>query len=401
MKVLIAIDNLDSATGNCIKAVANELTKLGNEVLLLTEKCNNNDVVFCKVEILPTSFGFFKWRKFEYVFKKIKVFLYCVIWPFSSITKPLRLYKKAKQLVLSQKFDIIVASYNGIDDLYVGHKLKNEFNNLLYIPYFLDACYAGQCPRILPMWLKDKMALFWEHHYLKNADGIVMMEAAKTKYLMNKDKIGYFDKITFLDLPLYQPQNSNKSNNRRHFPKEQRVVFYAGSMPRNIRPPHFILDLFSKFGKEDLHLYIAGTTEYKTIIDKVCLTNSNIHFLGALPYNQVKEMMSEADFLLNIGNNLSNMVPSKIFEYMSFGKPIISTYRIDNDPTLTYLYKYKDALLLDERLNLKSGIHKLKDFIFESSHELFHPEDQFVNNRPETMVKYLADFYNLHNFDKD
>ena len=59
--------------------------------------------------------------------------------------------------------------------------------------------------------------------------------------------------------------------------------------------------------------------------------------MGRVSHTVAIQYMSEADFLLNIGNSISSMVPSKIFEYISTGKPIISIYSNINDSSQYFI----------------------------------------------------------------
>ncbi|MBQ8603961.1 MAG: hypothetical protein IJ410_03850, partial [Oscillospiraceae bacterium] len=54
------------------------------------------------------------------------------------------------------------------------------------------------------------------------------------------------------------------------------------------------------------------------------------------------------DMLLNIGNAISNMVPSKIFDYFATGKPIVNVQKIDNAPDVEYFEKYPLQITLPE-----------------------------------------------------
>ena len=58
--------------------------------------------------------------------------------------------------------------------------------------------------------------------------------------------------------------------------------------------------------------------------------------------------MDRSDILLSIGNKGTEMAPSKIYEYMSTGKPIIHVYSEENDPCIEQLVKYGNALLIKE-----------------------------------------------------
>ena len=57
------------------------------------------------------------------------------------------------------------------------------------------------------------------------------------------------------------------------------------------------------------------------------------------------------------------MVPSKIFEYMSYGKAIITTYIRDDDVTLRYLQNYPQYLALNVNSVEANEVYRLKEFI--------------------------------------
>ena len=59
----------------------------------------------------------------------------------------------------------------------------------------------------------------------------------------------------------------------------------------------------------------------------------------------------KADILLNIGNSISNMVPSKIFDYFATGKPIVNVQKIENSPDMEYFEKYPLQFTLKEYEN--------------------------------------------------
>ena len=67
--------------------------------------------------------------------------------------------------------------------------------------------------------------------------------------------------------------------------------------------------------------------------------------------------MLEADVLINIGSSVDTMVPSKIFEYMATGKPIISFFRHDTEPSIHYLGHYPLTLLIKEDWDNFTKVH--------------------------------------------
>ena len=81
---------------------------------------------------------------------------------------------------------------------------------------------------------------------------------------------------------------------------------------------------------------------------------------------ELAEAYDRTDVLINIGNSVLNQMPSKIFEYINCGKPIINIYKSPECPTLKYLTKYPLALNIPEE-NIKTDLaqkaEEVKTFI--------------------------------------
>ena len=74
----------------------------------------------------------------------------------------------------------------------------------------------------------------------------------------------------------------------------------------------------------------VGTTP---ILDE----HENIIFHGTVSKERALLAMSESDVLINIGNNTSYQLPSKIIEYIGASKPIINIISLHNDTSKIYL----------------------------------------------------------------
>ncbi len=48
---------------------------------------------------------------------------------------------------------------------------------------------------------------------------------------------------------------------------------------------------------------------------------------GLVDTNEIKTVLADADILVNVGNAVAEVKPSKTFEYISTGKPIVNFYQ--------------------------------------------------------------------------
>ena len=105
----------------------------------------------------------------------------------------------------------------------------------------------------------------------------------------------------------------------------------------------------------------------------------------------------DADVLLNFGGVNANMVPSKIFEYMSFCKPILSTYKIDNEASKTYLDRYPLALCIDERCEIHENIKYIDCFLQrynDTDMKFDDVEREFYINTPSIYIDLIKNIFN-------
>ena len=84
--------------------------------------------------------------------------------------------------------------------------------------------------------------------------------------------------------------------------------------------------------------------------------------------NKSFEGMNNADVLISLGVTSGNQVSGKIFDYFSFGKPIIHLYYFDEDPNLKYLERYPLSLSIKIDSNkVKENAFKIEQFLKENT----------------------------------
>ena len=66
---------------------------------------------------------------------------------------------------------------------------------------------------------------------------------------------------------------------------------------------------------------------------------------GAVPTTEGRRLQNEADVLVNLGNRMANQMPSKVYEYLGSGKPILHLAANREDPVLPLLARYPLALV--------------------------------------------------------
>lgn len=174
-----------------------------------------------------------------------------------------------------------------------------------------------------------------------------------------------------------------------------RCVF-AGMIYSGIRDPSYTLQLFKPLlesGKVSLHMVGVKREELPDIyqdMDVVC------H--GRVPADDAQAIINQADILINIGNLMTNQIPSKIFDYASQGKPIINVCKNANCPTLPYMAKYPLALnLMEDDSIFDKQLALLNEFIDKNSKERLPfetVEELFASATPNDCADWIYGLLN-------
>lgn len=407
-RILFIILEIESASGFCILNVAEELQKRGWMVDLLSYKIENaqfdkKSLNFIEIKprwwlVLTKKFLSKKLQSVISILHKTQIAITIFMWPWNSPFFSARLYKIAVKCHEEYEYDCIVPVYTQIDSLIVGFLLKKKYLDIKVIPYFIDSLSAGPTPRLLTEKMKIKKGINWEKILLKNMDGIVYMKSSEQHHRKYSACEKYFAKVEFLDIPMFKTKKRENDTSREllHSLKKSKIeITYVGSMPLSIRNPKYAFEVLSEIKGIELEINIVGASESCDIVSlkNVCTKSLKVNWIERVTHEKALKYIEEADILLNIGNNVSGMVPSKIFEYISYTKPILSFAPILKEPSIPYLLKYPAACIIFENDSFCANVRKVQDFIDNT------PECKFTNdelkqlyylNTPECYANYIS-----------
>ncbi|RID84738.1 hypothetical protein D1953_12800 [Peribacillus asahii] len=195
----------------------------------------------------------------------------------------------------------------------------------------------------------------------------------KNHLLLEKRMLEECNKVLFVDswnkhLETYFPQFDTKFFQVEHpllkrittmeskiFDPNRINIVYTGSLYKKLRSPLTALKLFTRIIEKDkrilLHFYING--DCSSIVNSYCeLYPENIINHGSVPTGFAKAAIINADILLSIGNSDISQLPSKIFEYVSTGNPIVHFYSNLEDPVISILKQYNNSCCVSNAENL-------------------------------------------------
>lgn len=389
------------ATGMCVHQIAKELIKQNNNVLVIGYEDDDNKNVYENVNTQKIKMPFYlkNINKKNTILNRIKHIVQLIVKAYYLKKYPLR----SKKLVQNYKKCIIeyikankiksctlVATYTPLETVLAASELKEEYPNIFKIVYYSADTLSNEQGEdgILSSSVRERLGKKWEIKLFAVYDLIFLMECHK-KYYSQDVYIKFKNKIKYANFPLLT--ENNLDFNSTIIKEKSKIYFtYAGTFYRIIRNPEYLCNILVNLTKKiDMEVNLLGGGDCDDILKKAeSESNNKIIYKGMCSHKDAIKYINMADILLSIGNKNCPMAPSKIYEYMSTGKPIIHIYSDKNDTCLEPLKKYKNALLIKER-ELKAE-EKITEFI--SEYKILNYEEiekMFLTSTPQYTANIL------------
>lgn len=386
-----------AANGICVKSVIDTLVEDNNVYCLcyddfVSENYNKEIVIKVRRGFLHSSLYRSKDAKSTQIINnliKFRNLFFLPVWPWIDPIYTLKVYMKARRICKEKNIDMVIGVHMPLSSLIVANKLKKKNRNIKYIAYFLDSLSGGNPLSILSRKWNLKSKIQWEKKVLKNADKIIVMESSRKHHeLYNKDSYFYNDLI-YLDVPLLKNRVLNCTSSD-YLDKTKINIVYCGTANYPLRNVPYLLDIISKIESENIIFHFFGNSNCDKLTKS---TLNNVKFHGAIVHEKIISILNDADFFLNLGTKETSTISGKIFEYMSYGKPIISSYSIDDESCIKYLKKYGNYYLYDERQeNIELQAKNMKKYIesnLKAKVDIDEVKINFKNNLPETFRKEI------------
>lgn len=216
----------------------------------------------------------------------------------------------------------LTISYNAYpQNSIVALRLQKDFG----IPW---VCLVADMPT-------TKRELYKYNTYLSKCDGLIFLSWYMYQNSSSLSKLHMDGGVENLNTP---PNNSISIKN-----SDNQILLYAGSLTK-WGGVNLLIDAFKLIAKPNVKLWICGPGP-NNIKEKI-KSNKNIKYLGFVTKKELKNICGKASIFVNprpshIEGNEYNF-PSKLFEYMTYLKPIISTETPGISP------EYKDVLNICE-----------------------------------------------------
>lgn len=304
-----------------------------------------------------------------------------------------RSYKKAVLKAMSwrtEKYDLIVVT------LMPHHAVKAVFDLHTYIPvaiYQLD-----------PFWNNDTLSDKYKKERLEyektiNKKSLFVLTTPIIYETNRRLDSQAFKKLIPCEFPMiiekWYCREIPNDNDGIH-------CVFMGTLYPDIRPPQKIVEIISKIERSNLSFDFYGLNQ-DLITESAAYTKAKklISLHGMIQNDEADAKRNKANILINIDNKSIQQVPSKIFEYICTGKPIINFFFNNESHTLEYLKDYpmvlnvnvidtpsdKAAKLVEEFVITSNGKQVSWDYICK----------KYYKNTPEYVAGQMLEAYKLQN----
>lgn len=306
-----------------------------------------------------------------------------------------RRYKEvAEVLQKTYKFDIVIAEHHGYNTLMTGCYLKEKYPSIKYYPILWDPILGQSKPTFLPETFVDRRILQCENQVNKAADNVFSIQAAKAIYSAQNDTAK--GKRIYYDIPaILSPEPEVTTEYLSLIDKDAINITFSGLLGiPNRDPSYFIHTLNQTSIAERINLLFFSKGIAIAEQKRLCASfKGRIVFHEYIPLNELYTIYRHSDYLLNISHVNANMTPSKIFEYMSYGKPIISTFSTEGDAAKRYLDKYPESLVINQNDTDNYNISRIENFL-TSKHDIVEfarVQELFPLNTPRRFVDIIRE----------
>lgn len=351
-----------------------EKLSINNDVTYVTsnfnhfskKKRNNNNVINARYKILQIKTSEYK--------KNISIARFVNHFLFSF---------KLFFFLLPKKIDIIVCSYPLIECCAVV-KLLSKFKN-----YKLFYDVRDLWPDNFERTIFNLPVIFFYKFLMKlslNNESIITISNSYKKWIIS-------NKIKTSDIKVFPLSSSSNSlgnlSNQKKINKKKIIFWFLGSLGHSYDLVH-ILKHASYLRNKNVEIIISGDGFKKKYLQKKYSHNKNIIFTGWLSENKIKYYSNVAHIgLMAYSKNATQGYPNKLFDYLSWGLPVMSSL------------KNKETICLIKKNNLGWNYDIGSSYSIINSFNNIFKEQKKLENKSSHIRRFYKNNFNKNKIYED
>lgn len=273
-----------------------------------------------------------------------------------------KFYFEALKLSKNEKYDLVYASSSRLFTAFLGAKVARKNKAKLYLD--IRDIFRETITNLY----KNRILKFWLNTILKAIENYTFNYASHIN-LVSKGFKSYFDKyntrLTYFtngidEIFLKNYEVSNKGNI-----KGKRTIVYGGNIGSG-QGLDLVIPKMAQIFADKYEFLIIGDGGTKGKLEDEILSKgiTNVKLIPPVSRNELIEYYQKADFLflhLNKHKAFERVLPSKLFEYGTFNKPIIAGV---GGYANSFLKEHMENVIIFEPTNLKDLEYKLNNYTY-------------------------------------
>lgn len=235
-------------------------------------------------------------------------------------------FKNALKMVKGEKFDLVYASSSRLFTAFLGRICANKNGCPLYLDIrdiFVDSMRnAFRGNKFISIFIIPVLNLI-ERFTFKNASHINLVSEGFNYYFGKYKRPTYSYYTNGIDDIFLESGKESVPSGKKPY-----TVTYAGNIGKGQGLEKIIPELASRLGN-DYHFRIIGDGGTRNVLEEVIKSRnlSNVELIPPVKRSELVEYYRQTSFFffhLNVEKHLDYVLPSKMFEYGAFDKPIIA-----------------------------------------------------------------------------
>lgn len=271
-------------------------------------------------------------------------------------------FRVADQLIKDKQIANVLSVSNPMCNHQLASSIREGRDNLRWTLYQLDP-YAHNLS------LDDKelgKRLDLERSLLSVADRIIITDEM-SRFSGGSDALmEYKDRTLVVPLPNFVIGTQPVAAIPSLFDPSKINMVYAGNIYGGFRKPEALLDIMVRLNNPNYVFHVYGWG-MERLIKKYPMLGYQIVIHGRVPKLELVNALNAASILVNFGNKMENQTPSKLFDYIATGKPIVNFCYDTKDTSLYYLKRHPLYLnVFNHEVNQPEVVKSFSDFCLRS-----------------------------------
>lgn len=310
--------------------------------------------------------------------------------PYAHLCSDRRHYRESIRAMGGLHFDMVFAQYYPEQSLKSGLYLKKSGIGDKLMVTFWDNVY-GKLPRsIVPKSFALRRQRKAENKIARYADVIVSLYPLKSFHKEYGDVPNAFGKRRYLGIPsVTRPRQLYQSAYLDVIKQDKINILFSGTIFKKEFVLYFVKLLNSCSQAKDINLIVFTRSLSQETIEDVSNTfKGSIQIMGWIPLGDLLALYPHVDFFVSFPG-VATAICSKVYEYMSYGKPIMLLYEDDSDVNIATFSKYPICMSFDTRLPVQKNVEKIEDYITTSKGQTVPYEEVERVFKDDTASAYI------------